>query len=289
MDKRIIAEVMHCKEDDIVFLTNSLGMTNSTQIAEISGKRYVIREPGVGSNKLVDRDNECEAYSLILDKGLSDNLIYYNKDTGLKITEFVENSHNADINNEEDVRRIIAKLKEFHALKLKSKHRFNIFSKTLEYKKLMGNKSKYDDYDDVERDIRDLSGYILDLHVDEHFTHIDPNVDNFLLTDDKVYLIDWEYAGMQDQHVDIAMMCIYSMLDKEHIDTIIDIYFDGQCDELTRYKIYAYCAMCGLLWSNWCEYKEQLGESYPVYDAAQYMYAKAYSKLALEYFERNLK
>lgn len=289
MDKRIIAEIMRCKEDDINFLTDSLGMTNSTQVAEISGKKYVIREPGLGSDKLVDRDNECEAYSLILDKGLSDNLIYYNKETGLKITEFVENAHNADINNKEDVKRILAKLKEFHALKLTSKHRFDILAKTMEYKKYMGNVSKYEDYEDVERDICELSKYIDSLNIEEHFTHIDPNVDNFLLTDDKVYLIDWEYAGMQDQHVDIAMMCIYSMLDKSHIDEIIDMYFDDQCDEFTRYTIYAYCAMCGLLWSNWCEYKEHLGELYPVYDLAQYNYAKVYSKLALDYFKRNAK
>ena len=40
-----------------------------------------------------------------------------------------------------------------------------------------------------------------------------------------IRLIDWEYAGMQDPHVDIAMFCIYSMYDREHVDKLIDAYF----------------------------------------------------------------
>ena len=39
-------------------------------------------------------------------------------------------------------------------------------------------------------------------------THIDAVPDNFLFTGDEIRLIDWEYAGMQDVHVDIAMFAI---------------------------------------------------------------------------------
>ena len=79
-------------------------------------------------------------------------------------------------------------------------------------------------------------------------THIDAVPDNFLFvnTDGKedIRLIDWEYAGMQDPHVDIAMFCIYAMYDSEQIDNAIDIYFEGNCDDATRLKIYSYIAVC---------------------------------------------
>ena len=71
---------------------------------------------------------------------------------------------------------------------------------------------------------------------------------------EKTYLIDWEYAGMQDIHVDVAMFAIYAMYDRERIDWLIDRYFEGACPEKVRTKIYCYIAVCGLLWSNWCEY-----------------------------------
>lgn len=69
---------------------------------------------------------------------------------------------------------------------------------------------------------------------------------------EEIRLIDWEYAGMQDPHVDIAMFCIYSLYNKRQVDRLIAAYFTDGCDDATRIKIYCYIAACGLLWSNWC-------------------------------------
>ncbi len=33
---------------------------------------------------------------------------------------------------------------------------------------------------------------------------------------------------MQDVHVDIAMFAIYAMYDREHVEKLIDAYFDNQ-------------------------------------------------------------
>ena len=59
----------------------------------------------------------------------------------------------------------------------------------------------------------------------------------------------------------------------------IDIYFEEKCKEEIRTKIYCYIAMCGLLWSNWCEYKSKLGVEFGEYSIRQYRYAKEYYKL----------
>jgi thiamine kinase-like enzyme len=85
---------------------------------------------------------------------------------------------------------------------------------------------------------------------------------------------------MQDPHVDLAMFIIYSLYNKEEADRLIDIYFENQCDRKTRIKIYCYIAMCGLLWSNWCEFKRQLGVEFGEYSLRQYRYAKDYYKYA---------
>ena len=95
-------------------------------------------------------------------------------------------------------------------------------------------------------------------------------------------LIDWEYSGMQDPHVDIAMFCIYSLYGKQECDHLIDLYFEVRCSEETRAKIYCYIAMCGLLWSNWCEYKQMLGVEFGEYSLRQYRYAKEYFRYAKE-------
>jgi len=97
-----------------------------------------------------------------------------------------------------------------------------------------------------------------------------------------LYEIMWEYAGMQDPHVDIAMFCIYSLYNKRQIDRLISIYFDGDCPNETRVKIYCYIAACGLLWSNWCEYKRSLGVEFGEYSLRQYRFAKEYYRIASE-------
>ena len=71
-------------------------------------------------------------------------------------------------------------------------------------------------------------------------------------------------------------------------DDSIDIYFEGACSEENRIKIYCYVACCGLLWSNWCEYKRNLGVEFGEYSLLQYRYAKEYYKKAKKRME-NLK
>ena len=124
------------------------------------------------------------------------------------------------------------------------------------------------------------------MHANEEvLTHIDAVPDNFLFitnskNEEEIYLIDWEYAGMQDPHVDIAMFCIYSFYDNQQIDQTIDNYFINNCPDSIRTKIYCYIAVCGLLWSNWCEYKRALGVDFGEYSLRQYRYAKEYYKVA---------
>ena len=79
---------------------------------------------------------------------------------------------------------------------------------------------------------------------------------------------------MQDPHLDIAMFAVYSMYEKNQADKLIEAYFENNCPSDTRSKIYAYIAICGLLWSNWCEYKKQLGVEFGKYAQMQYSYAK---------------
>ena len=100
--------------------------------------------------------------------------------------------------------------------------------------------------------------------------------------EEKIKLIDWEYAAMQDIHLDIAMFCIYSMYNRQQVDNLIDIYFENKCDQQTRIKIYCYISMCGLLWSNWCEYKRNLGVEFGEYSLRQYRYAKDYYRIVQE-------
>lgn len=261
-------------------------MTNRSFLFECKGKKYIMRIPGEGTDMLINRREEAEVYNVVNKEKICDNVIYINPDNGYKITEFIENSRVCDPFNEDDVKRCMDKLRTFHNLKLKVNHEFNILGQMKFYESLWNEKSVYDDYELTKANVLSLKKYVDDNVSEKVLTHIDAVPDNFLFAGDEIRLIDWEYAGMQDPHVDIAMFAIYSLYDREQTDRLIDAYFTGNCDKKTRLKIYCYIAMCGLLWSNWCEYKRQLGVEFGEYSLRQYRYAKDFYRIFINESEQ---
>ena len=284
----LIAEVLNCNEDESVEIRSlKKGMTNRSFQFRCRDKKYIMRIPGEGTDQMINRRQEYEVYEQLKGTELTDPVIYISPENGYKITEFVENARNCDSDNPEDVKICMDLLREFHNMNLKVEHTFDIFEQMEYYEKLRGAEpSAYRDYQDTKVKMYELKQYIDAQPKQISLTHIDANCDNFLLTKEKIYLIDWEYAGMQDIHVDIAMFAIYSMYDREKVDELINLYFQGQVDQKIRIKIYCYIAVCGFLWSNWCEYKRVCGVEFGEYSLRQYRYAKEYYHIVKEELEK---
>lgn len=281
----IITEALDVKASEIINITVlKKGMTNRSFLFTCRQKKYIMRIPGEGTDQLINRREEAQVYQTIDGKNICDEIIYINPDNGYKITEFLEGSRVCDPNNVVDLKMCMKKLKEFHALNLSVGHEFDIFKQIDFYEKLWnGTSSVYKDYEKTKERVFKLRDYI-EAHVEKKcLSHIDAVPDNFLFTESgDIRLIDWEYAGMQDPHVDIAMFCIYALYNKQQVDRLINIYFENKCDKETRLKIYCYIAACGLLWSNWCEYKRSLGVEFGEYSLRQYRFAKDYYKYFME-------
>ena len=264
------------------------GMTNRSFLFKCYNEKYIMRIPGEGTDKLINRKEEAEVYAIIKGRNICDDVVYINPENGYKITKYITASRVCDPYCKTDLQKCMKVLKDFHTLKLHANHEFNIWDKINFYESLWDNQpSVYRDYKNTKENVFSLRGYI-EKHIEEKvLTHIDAVPDNFLFYFDNqgkehIRLIDWEYAGLQDPHVDIAMFCIYAMYDKSHVDQLIDIYFENKCTNENRAKIYCYIASCGLLWSNWCEYKRNLGVEFGEYSLYQYRYAKDFYKFARE-------
>jgi thiamine kinase-like enzyme len=248
-----------------------------------------MRIPGAGTDMLVNRRQEADVFREISGRGICDDPIYINPETGYKITKYLEGARTCNPESIEDLKKCIRKLRDFHSMKLSVPHTFDIFGQIDFYESLrMGRPSVYRDYEQTKANVMKLKPYIDAQEKDWCLTHIDAVPDNFLFyrsgkyDEELLQLTDWEYSGMQDPHVDIAMFCIYSLYDKKHIDWMIDEYFDSECSSSTRAKIYCYVSACGLLWSNWCEYKRMLGIEFGEYSLMQYRFAKDYYRHAAE-------
>jgi len=267
------------------------GMTNRSFLFFVGDEQYIMRIPGEGTEELINREQEAFVYSKLNSLDLTDEIIYINDKNGFKISKFYSDVRVCDPTNENDVIICMNKLREFHKLNIKVEHSFDVMSNIEFYEKLWGDeKSIYSDYQTTKKNTLSLWSFVESIPKTYSLCHIDSIPDNFLISDSgKVLMIDWEYAGMQDPHIDIAMFAIYSLYEKEEVDRLIEAYFQKEISKTTKLKIYSYISLCGLLWSNWCEYKRSLGVEFGEYSIRQYRYAKEYYRLVAKeiFLEQN--
>ena len=284
-----IASVFHVSQNavkDIQVLKK--GMTNRSFLFSVNGSMYIMRIPGEGTDQMIDRGQEAAVYHTISGYGLCEDPVYLNPENGYKITKYLHGVRVADANIPEDLNLCMDKLRSFHELRLSVPHCFDLFGKIDFYESLWGNRpSVYKDYISTKENVLSLRDYIEKQPKAWCLTHIDAVPDNFLFHDlpdgtRALQLTDWEYAGMQDPHLDLAMWSVYSFYNKSQVDKLLDIYFQGSCEPAIRTKIYCYIAAAGLLWSNWCEYKSTLGIEFGAYAMQQYRYAKDFYRFAMK-------
>lgn len=289
----VIKRELNVKSDEIVNIKAlKKGMTNRSFLFECNNERYIMRIPGEGTDKLINRKHEADVYKVITGKCIGENLLYIDPVNGYKISEYLNGARECNLKNEEDLRKCMEKLRDFHEMALKVDHEFDIVGQIDFYESLWnGKQSLHKDYNATKQNALKLLSYINRQDNAKVLAHIDAVPDNFLFVKNKdntesIYLIDWEYAGMQDPHVDIAMFCIYASFNKDQIDKLINYYFRGESSDSVRLKIYCYIALCGLLWSNWCEYKSQLGVEFGEYADKQYQYAKDFYTIVIDELNR---
>ena len=263
------------------------GMTNRSFVFRARGQRYIMRIPGEGTERLINRRQEAQVYEAIRGSGLCDDPVYLDAETGYKITRYLPEARVCDARSGDDLRRCMAKLRQFHRMRLQVEHRFDLWGQIDFYESLWPEpRSLYRDYAETRAAVFRLKEWTDAQERDFCLTHVDAVNDNFLFctgesgTPELPQLTDWEYAGMADPHMDLAMFAVYSAFPPEETDRLLDLYFTEGCPPETRVKIHCYAAACGLLWSNWCEYKSSLGVEFGEYSLQQYRAAREYARLA---------
>lgn len=104
-----------CRAGEVEALwTMKTGMTNRSYAFFVKGNRYIIRIPGEGTDRLINRAQEHAVYSAIESLGISETVHYFEPATGIKIASYLTDAHVCDSGNWEKVAKCIAALREFH-------------------------------------------------------------------------------------------------------------------------------------------------------------------------------
>jgi hypothetical protein len=81
--------------------------------------------------------------------------------------------------------------------------------------------------------------------------HCDPLCENFLDTGERMWIVDWEYSGMNDPMWDLGDLSVEGGFGPDQDEEMLAAYFGGPVPEADRARMVIYKAMCDLLWTLW--------------------------------------
>ena len=130
---------------------------------------------------------------------------------------------------------------------------FKLFPMIDEYKALLASKGATlpDGYDDVQRQAERVRAALESAPTALAPCHCDPLCENFLDTGERMFIIDYEYAGNNDPMWDLGDLSVEGEFDTEQDDALLRAYFDGDPPPDQHGRMIAYKALCDLLWTLW--------------------------------------
>ena len=110
-----------------------------------------------------------------------------------------------------------------------------------------------------------LKSKLEELNIELKPCHNDTVPENFIKSKKNIYLIDWEYSGMNDPLWDLAAHIIECGFEVEEEERFLNYYFESKIDReiLLRIEIHKICQ--DFLWSIWTVLKEAKGVSFGEY------------------------
>lgn len=253
------------------------GATNFSFLFYVDGKGYVFRKPGIGTEKLINRKQEKAAYEATKELGITDEIVAFDAESGMKISRFYDDVHIVDSHNVDDLKVAAQLIRQVHEHRGFIEYDFDIERMINYYRSLAEevNAIRFSDFDDVAKDMKTLLELKDRLGVEYILCHGDFAYTNVLiLPDGSGKLIDWEYSGMADPIMDISMFTIYSSMNREEIERFMRLYIGGEPSRDEWCRLYLYVALGGFLWCIWAEYKQAGGQEFGEYPLIQYRYAK---------------
>jgi predicted Ser/Thr protein kinase len=180
----------------------------------------------------IDRALEYRFQLLASQKGIAAHPYLLDRDSNLMIGEHLHGEHRTELRHRE-LRMLASTLKKLHTLHPRGK--------ALKPRRLIdGHSVKY------SKMFRILSTY----QEAPVLCHNDLNPGNILFDRDRVKLIDWEYAAINDRYFDLASVCVEFHLNRRDERLFIRSYF-GDRHPRYRKKLDAYKFLYSILIAQW--------------------------------------
>lgn len=256
------------------------GLTNTSFVFELNGKRFVYRHPGDGTDEIINRRHEKEALELAKSINIDPTFLYMNDEEGWKISEFVDNIRTPDYKNFEDSKRVIGVLRELHRHKLSVEWEFLPWEESLKIEKLVraAGPIAMNDFEGIKSNVEKCYRLIQGDGIEKRFCHCDTYAPNWMISGNKTILIDWEYAGNADPGCDLGAYIMDAMYEIDEAERFIKEYCGDEYNEISRVHYLSQVAINSWYWFVWALYRESCGAVMGESLHNWYVMAKKYSE-----------
>jgi thiamine kinase-like enzyme len=232
------------------------GITNRNFVVRMGGEAFVLRVPGSDTELLgIDRANELRAARVAADAGVGPEVVAAMPDLGCFVARFVPGEHVPLERLREDdavLASVVSSVRRLHACP-PIPSSFPVFRIVEGYRDVAAARgvSVPAAYDDA---------HALAARIEEAFAgapsplttcHNDLLNGNFLLDGDRVWIVDYEYAGMGDVFFDLGNLSVNNGLDDAARERLLDHYFLGDVRDRHRSRLALMCLMSDFREAMW--------------------------------------
>ena len=191
------------------------GLTNLSYLINVKGRRFTLRVEGENSKELgIDRNVELSVHDALIHSGVTPNIVFHNPSKHYWIREYVDGHMPTKSNiTLKQISSMVEVLSSVHQLDTRiqlpvislKKRSFNLLSVLCQSGYL--NKSQSHQINSI---LVGMPEFPTDgpCELDDlALCHMDPTLKNWIFSEDeKLWLIDWEYAGLGHPLWDIAVL-----------------------------------------------------------------------------------
>lgn len=234
------------------------GVTNTTYKIEAVDSSYVIRFPGAGTNEYISRKDEIRNMIAAYPLGMVPEVVYSDTESGIVISRYIENNipmKIEDIHASERVKKICKCLFELHCSKVRFSNEFNIRENICSYKGIiekMGMDYPIELHNHIAK-LEKVVDTIYDSVKEDNLVpcHGDPKLNNFLLQNEKIWMIDWEYSGMIEYYFDLVNLVMTNNMSEEQEKIVLETYEKCSGKQIEKNRYLMYKISTDYLWIFW--------------------------------------
>lgn len=233
------------------------GLTNKNYKLLMGDDVLVLRLPGRGTGRFINRSHERANHFAAARAGYTPPALYFNQFTGVKVSTFLQDAtvlSPLTASMPENYLQVATLLREFHDAPVRFANTFNGFAMTRVYERVARSRFEplYAGFKDLQSRIRSLESILKSMTVPMRACHNDLVPENILAVDGRMQLIDWEYSGMNDPAWDIASFLLESEFGPEDIKAFLAVYLPSTADSAEfMFRVQVYEAVQDYLWSLW--------------------------------------